>query len=180
VGHGSLPNQGSAASVAVTRYPMWVSHFLGEQGLDKYTNVLWNRVWFMALGAALVGLLVFLRQRFLKFPLHPLGYLIILVSIYYEFITPYYKGDGAKECSWLWGSVFVAWLVKKLIIKYGGMNTFKRAKPLFLGLVIGAVMAVFVWNMTDFVCSAIAHNTKQPGEFVKHFVDKPAFTPRMY
>jgi len=181
-GTGAMAGQGPANSLAVARYPLWVSHFLGEQGLDKYTNVLWNRVWFMGLGAALVGALVFLRQRFLKFPLHPLGYLIILVSICYEYITPYYKGGdtGAKEQSWLWGSVFVAWLVKKLIVKYGGMNTFKQAKPLFLGLVVGAVVAVFAWNMTDFVCSIIGHNAKMPGDFVRHFLEKPAFSPRLY
>jgi hypothetical protein len=129
---------------------------------------------------------VFLRQRFLRFPLHPLGYMIILVSIYYDHVSPYFKGDaaGGREASWLWGSVFVAWITKKLVIKYGGMNTFKQAKPLFLGLVVGAIVTVFAWNMTDFIASArhryLQAHQRVPGEFIKHFEAKPAFSPRFY
>jgi hypothetical protein len=179
---GGMPGQGSSSALGIARYPLWVSHFFGEAGLNKFTQVHWIRVWFMVAGAAIVGLLTFLRQRFLRFPLHPLGYLLILMSVYYDYVSPYYKGDGGggKESSWLWGSVFVAWLVKKLIIKYGGMNTYKHAKPLFLGLVVGAVVTVFAWNMTDFVCSLVAQGTETPGEFVKHFIEKPAFSPRFY
>lgn len=179
---GALPGQGAGNAQSIARYPLWVSHFLGEAGLDKYTEVHWLRVWFVVAGAAIVGGLTRLRQRFLRFPLHPLGYLLILMSVYYDYVSPYYKGDGrgSKESSWLWGSVFVAWLAKKLIIKYGGMNTYKQTKPLFLGLVVGAVVTVFAWNMTDFVCSLIAQNREQTGTFIKHFVDKPAFSPRFY
>jgi hypothetical protein len=180
-GNAALPGQGPATTAGILRYPLWVSHFFGENGLDKFTQVHWKRIGFMALGAGIVGALVFLRQRFLKFPLHPLGYLILLFSIYYEWISPYYKGDGqSRETSWLWGSVFVAWLVKKLIIKYGGMTTYKHTKPLFLGLVIGAVVAIFGWNVCDLICSVHAEHVLQPGDFVKHFLDKPAFSPRFY
>ncbi len=183
---GSLPGQGGAGgAMSIARYPLWVSHFFGEAGLDRFTEVHWIRVGFMVAGALIVGLLTFLRQRFLRFPLHPIGYMVILGSIYYEFVSPYYKGDGTvRETSLLWGSVFIAWLAKKLIVKYGGMNLYKRAKPLFLGLVVGAVVTVFAWNMTDFVCSAVAQNNGrhrlQSGEFVKRFIEKPAFSPRFY
>lgn len=180
-GAAYYPGQGPASSAMIARYPLWVSHFFGENGLDKFTEVHWKRVGYMALGAGIVGVLVMLRQRFLKFPLHPLGYLIILFSIYYEWVSPYYKGDGtSRETSWLWGSVFVAWLTKKLIIKYGGMNTYKHAKPLFWGLVVGAVLAIFAWNVCDLVCSLRAEAVAQPGNFVKHFLDKPPYSPRFY
>ncbi len=183
---GALAGQGGFTAHSIASYPLWVSHFFGENGLNKFTSVHWIRIGYMLGGAALVGLLVFLRQRFLRFPLHPLGYMIILVSIYYDHVSPYFKGDaaGGREASWLWGSVFVAWITKKLVIKYGGMNTFKQAKPLFLGLVVGAIVTVFAWNMTDFIASArhryLQAHQRVPGEFIKHFEAKPAFSPRFY
>jgi hypothetical protein len=182
MGAKAFTGQGPASPFGIAQYPIWVSHFLGENGLESYRSPQWHRVGFMALGGGLFGLLFFLRNRFLSFPLHPLGYMLLLMSVYYEFVSPYYKGDGAatKENSWLWGSAFVAWLIKKLIVKYGGMNTYKHAKPFFIGLVIGSVFAVFAWNVTDLTCSIMAEQTTNPRGFINLFTDKPAFTPRFY
>jgi hypothetical protein len=179
IGETVFEGQGPATPFAMARYPLWVSHFLGEHGLDKYTQPHWIRIWFMALGFGGFGLLYWLRNRFLRFPLHPLGYLLILLSIYYTWVSPYYKGDG-KETSWLWGSALVAWGIKKLIVKYGGMNTYKRAKPFFIGLVVGSVFCIFAWNLTDLTCSLLAQRTSEPAGFIKHFTEKQPFSPSFY
>ena len=76
--------------------------------------------------------------------------------------------------------MFVAWLAKKLIIKYGGMNSYKRAKPFFIGLVIGSVVCIFAWNFTDLICSIVGELSDAPGPFVKWFLNKPPFSPRLY
>ncbi|MDA0748719.1 MAG: hypothetical protein O2954_19555, partial [bacterium] len=34
-------------------------------------------------------------------------------------------------------SLFVAWAVKVLLIRFGGLILFNRAKPFFIGLVVG-------------------------------------------
>ncbi|MFW6061490.1 MAG: DUF6785 family protein, partial [Planctomycetota bacterium] len=180
--YGGDFQQGPTNAGGITHYPLWVSHFQGEFKLDNYTEVHGIRIWFMLLGFAAFGLLTLLRNRFLKFPLHPIGYMLILFSISFEWITPYFKGDNVagKEASWLWGSVFLAWLIKKLVIKYGGMNTYKRAKPFFIGMVVGAVFSIFAWDMIDLACSLVATGMDSPGGFMGYFLDKPPYTPTWY
>lgn len=172
----------SLSPFSIAHYPLWISHFLGEPGLDKFTEVHWIRVWFIVVGLVTFGLLYYLRNRFIRFPLHPLGYLLILLSFYFTWVTPYARGGAVatRETSWLWGSAFLAWLLKKLIVKYGGMNTYKRAKPFFVGLVVGSVFAIFAWNATDLVCSLLALRGGEPSAFIKAFTGRSAFSSWVY
>jgi hypothetical protein len=63
-----------------------------------------------------------LRFRFLRFPLHPLGYVI---GTAYEAHSPY------------WGPFFLVWLLKLTILKLGGARLYKQLIPAFLGLALG-------------------------------------------
>jgi hypothetical protein len=42
-------------------------------------------------------------------------------------------------------SVFVAWMAKWLLLRYGGMRTYTRALPLFLGLILGDCVMGSIW-----------------------------------
>jgi hypothetical protein len=182
VAYGEQAQEQKQTSRAIAHYSLWISHYLGEEGLDQWSDVHWIRIWFMLGGFGVVAVLSLLRSRFLRFPLHPIGYLLILLSIYYEWVSPYYKGsaDAPAESSWLWASIFLAWLIKKVVIKYGGMNTYRRAKPFFIGLVVGAVVCVFAFNAVDLVCSLIGADMKDPGGFIKPFLEKYPFSPAFY
>lgn len=168
----------------IMHYPLWVSHFLGERGLDQMRQTHDIRVAFVALGAAVFGVLALLRSRVMRFPLHPLGYLLILSSIYFGWVSPYYKGSGSfasGDASWLWGSALVAWLVKKLIVKYGGMNGYKQAKPFFIGLVAGSLFCLFAVSALHLAATLAAANPNVvPGPFLKAFLDVPAYSPEVY
>lgn len=172
----------NTAPAAVANYALWVSHFMGEESLNRFDQPMTIRVIFVLIGLLAYGLLNYLRGRFARFPLHPLGYILLLSSIYYVMVSPYHKGGDASilDSTWLWGSALAAWLTKKLTIKYGGMNAYKRAKPFFVGLVVGAVVCIFAWNMLDLGCSIAAEYSDKPGAFVKHFLDKRPFSPRFY
>jgi len=172
---------GPANPIGMLSYPLWVSHYFGEHGLDKFTQIHWIRVGFVGIGFGVVALLMFLRGRFLKFPLNPIGYVVVLLSFHYEWVSPYVRGINTKDTSWLWGGVFVAWLLKKLFIKYGGMNFYKRTKPFFIGLVVGSVFCVFCWNMLDLGCSILAVNSEgQVTPFLLHFQNHQPYSPRFY
>lgn len=177
------PDQGPDMS-GVMSYPLWVSHFLGEEGLETFTRPHSMRLLFVGVGAGIFGILTFLRSRILKFPFHPLGYLLFLFSVYHVWISPYHKGISGADlggASWLWGSALVAWGLKSLIIKYGGMNTYRNAKPGFIGLIVGALVAVFLVNLVDLSVSIRASNPEfEPSDTQKIFIDNPAFTPRVY
>lgn len=85
------------------------------------------------IGAAAMGVLMFMQRNFLWWPLHPLGFAI-----------------GAN--GWLnnlWFSIFLAWLIKSLVLRYGGHKLFTAGQPLFLGFVLGQYSAAGVWVVID-------------------------------
>jgi hypothetical protein len=130
-------------------------------------------------GFGVVGLLLILRNRFKRFPLHPIGYLVLLMTILYSFETPYARNPDFRPLltSTIWGSAFVAWLIKRLVVKYGGMNVYKQAKPLFVGLIVGSVAAIFLWNMVDLGFSLYATGDIVPGDLIRRFAETSPFTP---
>jgi Family of unknown function (DUF6785)/Domain of unknown function (DUF6784) len=85
----------------------------------------------LAVGAAATALLSLLRLRVPWWPLHPLGY--------------------AMCCSWtvivFWFPMFVAWLIKSLVIHYGGMRLFTKLRPFFLGLIFGEFTCATMWTL---------------------------------
>jgi hypothetical protein len=182
------PGQGNISNQQLAHYPFWVAHFLGEAGLDRAEPVHPVRLLFMGIGAGVVFTLVWLRRRFLRFPLHPVGYLVMLLSLYFYYISFYPKGtaaggslEEASERSLVWGSALVAWGVKSLLVKYGGMTLYKRAKPFFTGLIVGAVTAIFVWNSLHLAVT-LTHDggVAEAGWFAKRFLDTAPYSPRFY
>jgi hypothetical protein len=86
-----------------------------------------------ALGAGFMTLLMAARHRLLWWPLHPVGYPISMVWLMDQ----------------LWFSIFLAWLFKLVIIKYGGPRGYARARPFFLGLIAGQYVTAALWLVID-------------------------------
>jgi hypothetical protein len=81
----------------------------------------------MAGGAGFTLFLAAMQSRFLWWPLHPIGY---------AFSTCY-----AME--YWWSTIATTWLIKLLLVRYGGLQAYVKARPLFLGLILGdALIAV--------------------------------------
>jgi len=74
-----------------------------------------------------------MRARFLGWPFHPAGYLVA----------------GSFGLFRLWLPIFVSWLAKVLILRYGGLRGYRRALPFFLGLVLGEFAAGFLRTVLD-------------------------------
>ena len=86
--------------------------------------------WGAIFGAAgLIVALSWLRARFTWFPFHPLGYCI---------------GPGLI---WLWLPFLIAWAVKLVILRYGGLRLYRRSLPFFLGLVLGDYVTGALWSL---------------------------------
>ena len=86
------------------------------------------------IGGGIMALLMWVRQQFLWWPLHPIGYPIGAVWLMDQ----------------LWFSIALAWLLKLLAMKYGGPSLFRRARPFFLGLIIGQFFIAGLWLIIDF------------------------------
>ncbi|MDP6502241.1 MAG: hypothetical protein QF886_01440, partial [Planctomycetota bacterium] len=65
-------------------------------------------------GGGIIGLLVALRQNFFWWPLHPLGF---VVSLWGWPIDRY------------WLSIFLGWMLKALVCRYGGYKTYRIVRP---------------------------------------------------
>jgi hypothetical protein len=89
------------------------------------------RVWAVAFGVCVTGLLVAARTRFLWWPFHPVGYILA----------------GTFTMEWLWCSLFVGWLVKWLVLRYGGLRLYRQALPFFIGLILGDYVAGALWAL---------------------------------
>jgi len=86
-------------------------------------------LWWMAGGGTFTLFLAAMQARFLWWPLHPIGY---------AFSTCY-----AME--YWWSTIATTWLIKLLLVRYGGLQAYVKARPLFLGLILGdALVAVAI------------------------------------
>ncbi len=65
--------------------------------------------------------LALLRQRYVFFPLHPVGYAV----------------NGNWTLSHLWFSLFLAWLLKTVLVRAGGLKAYRRGLPFCFGLMLG-------------------------------------------
>lgn len=84
-----------------------------------------------AVGLALTLVMLWLRVRFLRFPLNPLGLAI----------------SGSYGPS-IWFPAFMAWLAKTLILRLGGPHSYRVATPIFLGLALGHIIfAGGIWGL---------------------------------
>ncbi len=84
-------------------------------------------------GAVTALLLAVARARMVDWPFHPAGYLI----------------SGSFGLFRLWLPLLVAWIVKALVLRYGGLKGYRAALPFFLGLVLGEFSAGFLRSALD-------------------------------
>jgi uncharacterized protein DUF6784 len=82
-----------------------------------------DRPGIIAMGYALVLTLFFSSMnRFLWWPIHPLAYPLSLVDW------------GIRR---MWFPIMVSWVIKRTVLKYGGAKLYRRAIPVFSGLLLG-------------------------------------------
>ncbi|MCX6380976.1 MAG: hypothetical protein NT023_16120, partial [Armatimonadetes bacterium] len=50
-----------------------------------------------------------------------------------------------------WPAYMGIWVVKGLILRYGGRSLYFRSVPLFLGLILGGLVAPVLWGFVGYV-----------------------------
>jgi hypothetical protein len=95
-----------------------------------------NYLIFYLKGAVTTGFLFFMRTRFPWWPLNPLGYVFGYAWLYYYLLS---------------GSFFIAWVVKYLVIRYGGMENYRKLRPFFIGLIAGEFTTAGITSVIGFI-----------------------------
>jgi hypothetical protein len=90
---------------------------------------------FTVIGFLFTFVLMATRMRFFWWPFHPAGYAI--------------------TTSWgmniIWSCLFISWLIKLIILKYGGLKVHRQAIPFFLGLILGEFVMGSLWTIIGIV-----------------------------
>lgn len=100
-----------------------------ERGFD------WPKAQNIFTGCLVAGVLLFLCGRYPAWPLHPIGMIF------------WYSSIGLR----LFMSLFIGWLIKTLLIQIFGARAYHIALPLFLGLIVGEILANAIWTLVPAV-----------------------------
>ena len=116
-------------------YVGWESFGTLHQQLSYPSGTDYRAVLLMALGFFFTLILMAMRMRFLWWPFHPAGYAI---SINYG-------------VDFIWFCLVISFLAKWIILKYGGLQSHRKAVPFFLGLILGEFVVGSFWSALSIV-----------------------------
>lgn len=111
----------AGSNAAISRVIEWVNLPKGPQ---------WTEIGFMAFGAAFTLALAKASYTFLVSPFHPIGYaLAVCFAVEYN-----------------WPAFLTMWIVKGLLLRYGGRGLYLRLLPVALGLTLGGLVVPVLWG----------------------------------
>ena len=114
----------------LVKYPF---NFISRHILND-TQISWAGWLWTAYGAVLMCLLMLAKQRLLWWPIHPMS--LPISAMWMTDVIVF--------------SVFISWLIKGLMLKYGGPKLYDRGKPFFIGLVAGQFGSMGFWVVVDY------------------------------
>ena len=114
-----------------TRYPPRTYDGLVKalKGEEKWES---ERPLFLLLGIGIFAAVSLMRYRFTWWPLAPIGMVVPLTHAVHSVF-----------------SVFMAWGIKSIILRIGGVDLYRRLRPLFLGLLVGHALGVLLSFFVD-------------------------------
>jgi hypothetical protein len=98
-----------------------------------------NRLGHVGFGAGFMLMLSALRLRFVSWPFHPVGFLLVY----------------SYPMRMIWFSILLGWLAKVLIVRFGGVMLFRQALPFFIGMIIGEAGAAAFWLVVSLVLNGL-------------------------
>ena len=114
-----------------TRYPPRTYDGLVKalKGEEKWES---ERPLFLLLGIGIFAVVSLMRYRFAWWPLAPIGMVVPPTHAVHSIF-----------------SVFMAWGIKSIILRIGGVDLYRRLRPLFLGLLVGHALGVLLSFFVD-------------------------------
>ena len=117
-----------------------------QAGAEAQSASSWQRPCFFVVGIVVTLFLTFMRSAFFWWPLHPLGYAL----------------SGSWSTVEFWMPCLIAWLFKSLVLRYGGMALYAKARPFFLGLVLGEFGIAVIFALLNALTAWLTPQAKFP------------------
>jgi hypothetical protein len=102
-----------------------------QQSMESPIETNWYATASLVIGAAFTVGLTAMRTRFSWWPFHPAGFAV----------------SGSWSMALFAPSIFISWLLKVLILRYGGMGSYRPAAMFFMGLILGEFVAGAGWGL---------------------------------
>ena len=97
-------------------------------------GIAWDGLAFFAGGGAVMLALMWARQHVLWWPFHPLGFAVAANHLMDK----------------IWFSIFVAWAIKRVVLRFGGPRFYAQSVRFFLGLIMGETLCNGLWVVIDY------------------------------
>ena len=108
--------------------------YLAQMLNSQATTDFWGWM-FTFFGAGMMWILMICQLRFVSWPLHPLGLAM---------------GGTVFTSGVMWFNVFLAWLIKGWVLKYGGSAAYMSLRSFFIGMILGAFVVSGTWLVIDY------------------------------
>ena len=90
---------------------------------------------FVGMGALVTGMMIYFRRTFAWWPLHPVGLAIA----------------SAPATKMAFFSIFLAWLIKVILMKTGGVPLYRETRPFFIGILCAYVVGIALSFVVDLI-----------------------------
>ncbi len=114
--------------------------FVGRRMLEP-SPVFTRGFLYTAMGVGIASLLMVVRARFTRWPLHPVA--LPISTIWFTDVFFF--------------SVFLAWAIKAVVLKFGGAAFYRRTRPFFIGIVLGETVCAGGWSVVDYFTGMIGN-----------------------
>ncbi|MDE0398150.1 MAG: hypothetical protein OXL96_10120 [Candidatus Poribacteria bacterium] len=124
--HGAVQSEGYIIGIGVETFERLLLPWLQQPHAPDSTGLS-----FTAFASLFTLGLMFLRRQFIWFPFHPAGYALGL----------------SAGMVWVWSAVCVGWFIKAVLLKFGGLRTYRKAAPFFVGVILGDFLIGTFWSL---------------------------------
>ena len=124
--HGAVQSDGYVIGIGIETFERLLLPWLQQPHAPDSTGLS-----FTAFASLFTLGLMFLRRQFIWFPFHPAGYALGL----------------SAGMVWVWSAVCVGWFIKAVLLKFGGLRTYRKAAPFFVGLILGDFLTGTFWSL---------------------------------
>ena len=128
--HGAVRTEGYIIGIGIETFERMLLPWLEQPHTTDSTGLS-----FTAFASLFTLGLMFLRRQFIWFPFHPAGYALGL----------------SAGMVWVWSAVCVGWIIKAILLKFGGLRIYRQAAPFFVGVILGDFLIGTFWSLVGAV-----------------------------